>query len=459
LNFLAPVGFMKTTPTDAIYEFGPFRLDTHRRRLMKDAVPVMLRPKLFDLLLALAERAGQDVDKDELIRIVWPDAVVEDNNLPHAISKLRKALGERRHDHRYVVTVPGRGYRFVAPVLAVGAARDAGRSLPRVPRGAADSQVHVTYVKGRHHWNRRTPESLGRAIGCFNAAIARDPAFGPAYAALADCYVLGGGGSLSRRETMSRARAAAMRALALDENLPDAHASLAAIAFRWDWNWTEAERAFRRAVELDPGNAAIRHGYAVFLAAMGRFDEAVAQMRSACVIDPVSLVAAVGLGRVLDFARRHTEAIEHYREALEIDRGFAEAYFDLAMAYEHVGALDDAQTAARRAMALAPDSVVYAEYVAYFHALDGDRAYVEAFLRGLIDRAERQYVSPFLHAHLLLGLGELDECLEWLELACEQRAGEIVYLQVDPDVDRLRSHARFQTLLRRVGFANPLRLA
>ena len=440
---------MLTTPDD-IYAVGPFLLDRRRRRLEKNGVAVALRPKLFDLLVALIERAGRDVDKEELVRIVWPDAVVGDNNLAHAVSKLRKALGDGLRDHQYIVTVPGTGYRFVARVVATGA-HDDGRLHRRRSGTAADSQVNAAYVKGRHHWNRRTPESLKRAVGCFNAAIARDPSFGPAYAALADCYVLGGGGALSRREAMERAHEAATRALALDGNLAEAHASLAGIAFRWDWDWTAAERAFTRAIQLDAGSWLIRHGYALFLAAMGRFDEALAEMRRACELDPTSLVANVGLGRILDLARRHDEAIEQYQEALEIDRAFAEAHFDLAMAYEHAGVLDAAQSAARDAMVLAPDSVVYAEYVAYFHAIDGDRAYAETFLRALVDRAARQYVSPFLRAHLLLGLDALDECLEWLELAAAERTSEMVYLRVDPDLDRLRGDPRFQSLVRRVG--------
>lgn len=440
---------MLTTPAD-IYAFGPFLLDRRRRRLEKNGVAVGLRPKVFDLLVALIDQAGHDVDKEELVRIVWPDAVVGDNNLAHAVSKLRKALGDGLRDPQYIVTLPGTGYRFVARVVATGA-HDDGRSHRRRSGTAADSQVNAAYVKGRHHWNKRTPDSLKRAVGCFDAAIARDPSFGPAYAALADCYVLGGGGALSRREAMQRAREATTRALALDGNLAEAHASLAGIAFRWDWDWAAAERAFTRAIQLDAGGWSIRHGYALFLAAMGRFDEALAEMRRACELDPTSLVANVGLGRILDLARRHDEAIEQYQEALEIDRAFAEAHFDLAMAYEHTGVFDAARSAARHAMVLAPDSVVYAEYVAYFHAIDGDRAYAETFLRALIDRAERHYVSPFLRAHLLLGLGALDECLEWLELAAAERTSEMVYLRVDPDLDRLRGDPRFQGLVRRVG--------
>src|SRR3954447_21193907 len=477
------------------YEFGPFRMDPVRRRLLKDGVPVPLRPKAFALLLVLAQRSGQEVEKDELITLLWPDTIVDENNLPHTISKLRKALDERLDDHRYIVTVPGRGYRFVAPVRVVDDRADAaaphaappavatrvmrlivlpfrllrpdpaidflGFSLPdavtgllagldslvvrssataaqfagalpdpqaigatanvdavltgtllregnrlrvnaqlvdaasgavlwsdamQVPVGdilqvqdglvrrivtslsapltagdrrllthevanrATDPMVYAAYLKGRYHSNRRTPVGLTRAIACFEAAIDRDAAYAPAHAGLADCYILGGAPSLSRHEAMTLAKAAAMRSLALDDDLCEGHASLAAIAFRWDWEWNIADAEFRRAIQLSPRVAGVRHGYALFLTAMGRFSEAVAQMTYACETDPLSLVVGVGLGRVLDFARRHDEAIEQYRRTLDIDANFAEGYFDMSMACLHAGRDDEALAAARRAI-------------------------------------------------------------------------------------------------------------
>lgn len=556
-----------------------------------------LRPKAFELLLALAERSGEDVEKDELIRLVWPDAIVEENNLPHTISKVRKALDERIDEHQYIVTVPGRGYRFVAPVRTVaafGATRSADTprrdsvvpsrrlivlpfrllradpqieflafSLPdaitvslsgleslvvrssataarfsdwtedlatvaakadvdvvltgnllrdgeqlrlstqlvEAPSGtvlwsqtcqvtlgnilnvqddlvrrivgslslpltdhdrrslkhdlstrAVDSRVYTAYLKGRYYCNRRTPDSLKRAIACFEAAIELDANYGPAYAGLADCYMLGGAGALSRRDSMARAKAMAMKALAINEELSEAHASLAAVAFRWDWNWLDAEREFKRAIQLNPGAASVRHGYALFLAAMRRFPEAIRQITHACEVDPLSLVVSTGLGRILDFARRHDEAIEQYQKTLEIDPGFAEAYFDLAMAQVHCGRYEEALAAGQQAVALAPDSLVYIEHVAYIRALMGCREDAERLLDALDDRSQTNYVSGFLRAHLLLGLGNIDDAIAWCHAACDERGGEAVYLNVDPDCDLVRSDPRFASLLQRIGF-------
>ncbi len=591
---------MSTTAATSFLEFGPFHLDPVRCRLLKHGVPVPLRPKAFQLLLALAQRCGEDVEKDELINLVWPDAIVEENNLPHTISKLRKALDERLDEHRYIVTVPGRGYRFVAPIRVISGAGENPTAVapggPTAPQGrqvtrlivlpfrllrpdpevefltfslpdavtgllsglesldvrssataaqftgdtpdphviaerakvdvvltgtllragdqlrlntqlveaqsrtvlwsqtsqvslgnilhvqddlvrrivaslspqltardrrllkrdvstrTVDPQVYASCLKGRYHWNRRTPEGLRRAIACFDAAIERDPSYGPAHAGLADCYMLGGTGSLSRRETMARAKAAATKALALDDELAEAHASLAAVAFRWDWDWVTAEREFRRAIQLNPGAASVRHGYALFLTAMGRFPEGLAEMTHACEIDPLSLVVGAGLGRILDFARRHDEAIEQYQKTLDIDSGFADAHFDLANSHLYSGRYEEALAAARRAVAIAPDSLVYAETVAFTRARMGCRADAEELLRLMNLQSETGYVSPALRAHLLLGLERIDEALAWLHVGCDERAAEIIYLNVDPDCDVVRSDPRFEQLLRRIAF-------
>ena len=591
---------MATAAGITFYQFGPFRLDPIRCRLLKEGVRVPLTPTAFRLLLLLVQRAGQDVEKDELIQLVWPETIVEENNLPHTISKLRKALNERLDDHRYIVTAPGRGYRFVASVKAVAAneerpsaigapdvmnerrqtrlivlpfrllrpdpdiefltfslpdaitvslsrfesltvrssataAQLAGHTMdPQVvatkanvdvvltgsllrageqlrlntqlveaPSGTVlwsqtcqvtlgnvlhvqddlvarivgslalpltaqdhrwlkntaaaatvDSEVYEAYLKGRYHLNKRTPEALGRALGFFNAAIQRDTNYGPAYAGLADCYMLGGASSLSRREAMTRAKAAAMTALSIDDDLAEAHASLAAVAFRWDWDWDTTEKQFGRAIELNPGVASVRHGYALFLAAMQRFPEALAEMHRACAIDPLSLVVNAGLGRVLDFARRHDEAIEQYHKTLDIDAGFADAHFDLAIALTYKGMYEEALAAARKAVALAPDSAVYAEWVAYIRALMGHREDAEAFIGAIDHPSKDRYVSPFLRAHALFGLGRIDEMFAALHSACDERATELVYLNVDPGSDGLRSDERFASLLRRIGFPN-----
>jgi tetratricopeptide (TPR) repeat protein len=174
-------------------------------------------------------------------------------------------------------------------------------------------------------------------------------------------------------------------------------------------------------------------------------------MTYAADLDPLSLVVAAGRGRVLDFAGRYGDAVEQYRRTLEIDAGFAEAHVDLAMAYLHTGRYDAALASARQAVALAPESLVYAEYVAYTRARMGHLDDAASFLDVLDACGETTYVSPFLRAHLLLTLDRRDEAIAQLEAAFAARAGELVYLGVDPDCRSLRGDQRFRQLLRRIG--------
>lgn len=184
---------------------------------------------------------------------------------------------------------------------------------------------------------------------------------------------------------------------------------------------------------------------------MARFPEALAEMTCACELDPLSLVAGTGLGRVLDFSGRHDDAIEQYRRTLAIDT-HAEAHFDLAMALAHVGRLAEALSAGSTAAALAPDSIVYAENVAYIRAMMGSRSEAEEFLRQLHERSETSSVSPFLQAHLLLALGRIDDAFERIHEALRLRAPEVVYLLVGPDCRPLRTDPRFEGIRQRLAF-------
>src|SRR5439155_7638444 len=169
----------------------------------------------------------------------------------------------------------------------------------------------------------------------------------------ADCYALGGAQSLRRDESIRLAKAAAQKALELDDQLAEAHASLASLAFRWDWDWAAAERAFLRAIALSPSAASVHHAYALLLAVTRRFDEALVEMLKAGDCDPLSLVISAGIGRVFDFAGRYDDAIKQYEKTADIDPSFAEAHFDLAIVYRHMKRFDEAVAADRPAVSLA----------------------------------------------------------------------------------------------------------
>ena len=260
-----------------------------------------------------------------------------------------------------------------------------------------DPRVQEAYLKGRFQWNKRTPDALRRAIALFTSAVEQDPGYALGYTGLADCYVLGGDGSLSRTESMSRAKEMATKAVSLDPEVAEAHASLASVAFRWEWDWRSAEQAFKVAIAISPGHAATRHGYAFFLAAMGRSAEALVEISRAQELDPLSVLVTVGMGRILDFAGRHEDAIREYHRAIETDGHFAEAHFDLAMAYRHEHLYKKAVESSRKAVEIAGGSPGYYADLGHTYGLMGRRADAERILVNLQDLSTRTYHRANLH--------------------------------------------------------------
>jgi TolB-like protein/DNA-binding winged helix-turn-helix (wHTH) protein len=646
-------------PREHFYEFGPFRIDPTKRLLLRDGESVTLPPKAFDTLLMLVERHGEVLGKDELMKTLWPDSFVEEANLTVHISNLRKALGEHRHQHEYIVTVHGRGYRFVAGVrelpyegadllvehtrtqivieeeegigseetesakshaaphgsvsrpsrvvgLAVACAavalaattvvlyrlrtpsvesrptpvrsvavlplknlagdsaqdyfsdgmteslimalskieglkvisrasvyhfqgrevdpREAGRLLgveavlegsvrkgadsvrvavrlvstgdgrvlwagdthdralgdvfalqDEIARGMAaglkvqltdegerklgrrytgDLKAYELYLKGRFFWNKRTEEGLQKSIEHFEQAIARDPRYALAYAGLADSYaVFNLYSSAQLKDASPRAKAAAERALALDDTLAEAHATLGIVKQQYDWDWPEAEREYRRAIELDPNYATAYQYYAEYLALLGRTEESVAHIRRAHELSPLSLIINTELGYPYFCARRWDEALEYYRRTLEMDSGFHLALYFAARCHLHKGEFGEAVAASRRAVALSGGSSLTLGWLGYVHAATGERTQAREVLRELTNRSEQRHVSPYLIATLYAGLGENDHAFAWLEKAYEERDYLLVLLRVDPRLDSLREDERFTSLLGRVGLS------
>ena len=322
---------------------------------------------------------------------------------------------------------------------------------PPPPSRRVEPEAHEAFLKGRFHFNKRTPEGFQRALDFFTRSVHRDPTYAPAYAGLADCYMLGGMKALPRNESMMRARSEAQKALALDDSLAEGHASLASVAFRWDWDWAAAERGFDQAIKLNPGDVSVRHRYSFFLAAMHRLDDALVHIRRASELDPLSLVVSVGLGRILDLARRHDEAIEQFGKTLDMEPNFAEAHFDLAMAYRHKGLYAEAVDATRRALELSPHSLLYDSHLAHLFARLGREEEARAILHRFEAQSSDVYISPSLFAWVLLGLGEKESAMRWLDKMYEERAAELIYLGVDPGWDTLRAEPQFQRLLVRIG--------
>jgi TolB-like protein/Tfp pilus assembly protein PilF len=582
------------------YEFAGFLLDPAEQMLVRqqDGEPVPLTPKAFLTLLVLLRNCGRTVEKEELLREVWPETFVEEGNLTVTIFMLRKSLGEGRNEHKYIKTVPRRGYRFVAPVREVQTPAQTRPHERRTGRDAPDAEERVsvailpllnmsgdasaeylsdgitesiinslsqlpslrvlarstvfrykgldvdpqsvgremrvravltgrliqlddnliirtelvdatngwqlwgeqynrktsdllsvqeeisrhiseklrtklsgeeelrlarrptqstaayhTYLRGRYHWNKRTQEGIERGIEYFKEAIALDPAYALAYAGLADSYALLGAveyAALSPREAMQQAREATLKALSIDDALAEAHASLAYVRI-FDWNWPEAEREYRRSIELNPSYATAHHWYAHYLTAMGRQSEAVAEMRIARELDPLSLPVNSGMGWHYYLTRQFDEAISEYRKTLELNENFYMAHFLLGMALEQVGRYDEALDAYARANTLSGSSPAMFAAPGHAYAMLGRADDARRVLSELHALSARQFVSPYHIAVIHAALGEIDQAFDWLGRACDAQSEALIWFALDPMLDPLRPDPRFATILARIG--------
>jgi DNA-binding winged helix-turn-helix (wHTH) protein/TolB-like protein/Tfp pilus assembly protein PilF len=608
------------------YTFGAFRLDPVQKALYRGNDRVPLTPKAVETLLVLVERDGHVVTKDEIIRIVWPDTFVEENNLAQNISLLRRVLGENG-GVPFIETVPKRGYRFVGPVvdavaqtsaskpeappvarrrigrtslirvmaaagvsaailasvalwhskssaaplqsiavmpfdevgldqahqysgegiadelttqlgresrLKVAArtsafalkdrkldAREIGRTLgvdallegsvlqakdrvrvavrivntrdgyqiwskawdqpleamPAVQeqiltevlqvleggRSRGDSaaggplvvapEAYHLYLQGRYLWHQRTRESLKRSAELFERATVLSPDYAPAFSGLADAYaVLGFYDYLPPAQAFPRAKAAARRALDLDARLAQAHASLGYVALYHDWNWAEAEAAFERAIALNPSYSVGHQWYANYLTARGRFDEAVAAMRRAQEVDPLSLIASAALGWVHFYHRNYDAAVEQCRRTLELNPRFELAHLWAGWAHEAAGRHAEAVHHLTEAVRLSSDGAVALASLGRAQALAGDRAGALQTLTKL-NRTHGAYQPAFEVAKVHLALGHRDEAMAWLRRAHAERSHSIVFLGVDPQLDLLRQDPRFVELESRIAAA------
>ena len=318
--------------------------------------------------------------------------------------------------------------------------------------------AYHSYLKGRYCWGKRTDEDLRQAIDYFRKAIDADPGYALAYVGLADAYlVLGSLGiaTLAPKEAFPKARTALIRALEIDDTLAEAHASLAFCLGNYDWDWSACEYEFKRALELKPGYATAHHWYGfVYLAAMGRLDDAIAETKQALELDPLSSPVGSNIGLLLYLARRYDEALDQFRRNLEIHRRFVYTHWQMALAYEQCERYDEAIAAFKKAIALSGNSVFPRALLARTYALSGRKNEASALLDELSELSTQHYVSPYRIAAIYSALGDKDGAFRWLEHAYEARDGALIWLAVDPVVDNLRSDKRFSDLLNRVGLTN-----
>lgn len=560
------------------YEFGSFRIDLAERQLLRDGMHVPITPKVFETLVALVEHSGHLVEKEELMKLVWAEAFVEEANLARNVHILRKALGEGHHEHKYIETVPKRGYRFNGEVrIHVQAAADApiktlavlpfnslvaenreealemgmadtlisrlgnnreivvrplsvvrkyggleqdavraGRALAvdsvldgsiqrsgehirvnvRLVRTADGASLwagtfdekftdifvvqdaisnkvaaalalqlggkehkHLTkrytenveayqcYLKGRFHWNKRAPQDLRKAIEHFKQAIALDPNYALAFAGLADAYTLLANAGGPAHEIMPEARASALKAVSLDDNLAEAHASLGNTIIYYGYDFAEAEREHKRAIELNPNYATARHWYSELLMGLGRHEEALAEIRRALEIDPLSLLLNRQYGASLLFARRYDAAVAQMKKTVELDANFAVGHSTLSVAYRMKG--DHAESVEELARF---QELVGGERTAALMRESFAEGGWRGFLRAMTGEPRPANLTPYNLATFHAELGEKDKAFAELNKAYQNREAILGLLNVDPRFDSLRDDSRFQDLLRRFRF-------
>ena len=319
-------------------------------------------------------------------------------------------------------------------------------------RPTENTEAHQLYLKGRYFWNKRTGNDLKKSLDYFQQAIAADPTYALAYAGIADAYaLLPAFEAGTPRECYPRAKAAAKKALDLDDALAEAHTSLANALCFYDFDFSQAAREFQRAIELNPNYATAHHWYGNnLLLPLGRFDEAIAELKRALELDPLSLIINADLSGAYRLARRADEAIEQARKTLEMDPGFYVAHRNLGRALELKGALETAIGEYQKARALNDDPWVLA-LLGHAYAFSGNKTEALKILEQLNELSKQRYVSAYSFALVYLGLGSKAEALNWLEKSYEDRSGsEIGRIKIDPFLDPLRGDPRFEALVAKV---------
>jgi TolB-like protein/Tfp pilus assembly protein PilF len=340
----------------------------------------------------------------------------------------------------------------VASALALRLTGDERRLLNK--RYTRNSEAYELYLRGRYHWNKRTEDGLEKSIECFLEAIAIDPGFALAHAGLADSYTLLGDVGLSAVrpiEAFTRGKLSAIKALEIDNALAEACTSLGHIHMHC-YEWTEARDEFERAVSLNPRYPHARQLRAFYFAFQDRIGDAIVEIEKALRLDPLSLPINMDLGVINYFAREYDKAIEQYHKTIDLDANFERAHFWLAGACEQKKMYDDAISEYQMALKLSGGSLEARASLGHAYAKAARRDDALCVLQELHREAGRKYVSPYDLAIIHLGVDDVDGAIAWLRKACDDHAGWMIYLSVDPRLDPIRADHRFQELLRRVGF-------
>jgi DNA-binding winged helix-turn-helix (wHTH) protein/Flp pilus assembly protein TadD len=495
---------MAPRPVADKLRFDGYELDVHAGELRKHGVRLCLRGQPLQLLEMLLERAGQVVTREELQSRIWPAKtfVDFDHGLHNAMARIRQVLGDSPETPRYIETLPRHGYRFIGALeekcqtprlaeetgrqivltreqdnpwantfderfavilklqseIANAIAREVDVRLrppnpTRLTRSRSlNPEAHECYFKGRYCWNKRTEDSLQQALEYFQQTVQHDSTYADGYLGLADSLnILGYYNLIPPEEAFPRAKAAAIRALQLDDSLGEAHATLGVVKRDFEWNWPGAEDEFKRAIELNAGHAESHHWYATLLNMLGRTEPALNAMLAALELDPISLAINTDLGRTFYFARQYDRAVKQLKKTMEFDPTFGITYLWLGQVFEQQGLLDEAISHLEKGTSVIGGSAYALAQLAHGYARAGRKNDAQAILQQLRELSQRRYVSPYDIAMIHVGLGDHAEAFAALNQAAEERCHWLGYLRVEPQLDALRTDTRFADLLSRLG--------
>ena len=423
-----------------LFVFGPFALDAFARTLTSHERPVALQPKTFELLEYLVRNPGRVLTKHELIDALWSRDEIGEGNLSQQVFLLRGTLAQCAPRARFVVTEPGRGYRFVAPIATRG-----------TPAAAQGAEANRLYARGRFFLEQRTGAALQRSIAYFRRAVGADPRFGRAHAGLASAYALRGEYLLDAPdEAFPAAAAAARSALHLDETCAEACIALGDVACFYERDFAAADRLYRHALALAPAASNANAFRAWFLCVTGHAADAAELLDAAIAREPYSLLLHTTRAVASIFSREFDEAVEQLRAVLEMDADYVHARYYLAMALHLGGAHAQAALVCAGPMPDGYEQQLLALRGAALARL-GNRDEALAALAAIRALAHRgRYISSYNLACVELGLGRHDAAIAALERGSHERDPWLIFIPEHPQFDALRGDERFRAFAERV---------
>jgi|GEM_PF-6833447 len=424
------------------FHIGDWLVQPQLNRICRSTETTRLEPKAMAVLMCLARHQDEVVTKEQLKKEVWPNTHVTNHVLVRCISDLRRAFRDDPREPKIIQTISRGGYRLMPPTVDT-ASRSNGQGPPvRIHADAVEN-----YLKGRYCYEQRSHASLLRAVAHLEKAVATDPRFARAYAALADCYALIAQSGFENPDfCYIRSKAASLKALNLDHCGAEPHVSLALARMCHDLEWDEAEAGFRKAVELDPEYACAHHWLAFCLLARRRTAEAIRQAETARSLDPVSLVFAGMLVRALLAAGNHGEGVDVCLEMLELRPASPDLEWLLCESYWYQGKHEQARLRLKSMQGSeCQDGMRLAVYNAVFSG-ETDKAIRE--LHRLVGRVELE--DPISWAKASAWVGETDRAFKWLDCAFERKDTGVLLLDADPGFTGLRSEPRFGAMLQKL---------